>query len=187
VEDLVAAAKKEPGKLNYASGGVGSAAHLCAAALVLQANIDVVHVPYKGSVEIVPSILAGTTQFAIPIASTAIPQVQGGKVRALAVTSAQRMPALPNVPTLVEVFKTQELALDAWFGLWAPAGTPPPVVDLLFKAVVKTYDDATLRRESEAVGAVIALSSSPADFTRFIEAETRKLDRIVKAARLTVQ
>lgn len=185
VEDIVAAAQKAPGKLNYASGGVGSAAHLTAAAMVLHAKLDVVHVPYKGSVEIVPSILSGATQFAIPIASTAIPQVEGGKVRALAVTSAQRMPALPNVPTLVEVFKTQELALDAWFGLWAPAGTPPAVVDALFKAVVRAYDDPALRADSAAAGALVALSSSPAEFTRFMEVETVKLDRIVKAAKLT--
>ncbi len=187
VEDLVAGAKAAPGKLNFASGGVGSAAQLCAAALAIHANLDVVHIPYKGSVEIVPSIISGSTQFAFPIASTAIPQVQGGKVRALAVTSAQRMPALPNVPTLVEVFKTQDLALDAWFGLWAPAGTPPQLVDLLFKAITATYGDARLRAESEAVGAVVALSSSPAEFTQFIELETQKLDKIVKAARLTTQ
>ncbi len=186
VEDLVAAARREPGKLNYASGGVGSAAHLCGAAMALQAKIDVVHVPYKGSVEIVPSIITGTTQFAFPIASTAIPQIRGGKVRALAVSSAQRMPALPDVPTLVEVFKTQDLALDAWFGLWAPAGTPPEVVDILFKAVVKTYGDPTLRADSEAAGALVALSSSPAEFTKFMEAETLKLDKIVKAAHLSV-
>jgi len=185
VEDLVAAAKKEPGKLNYASGGVGSAAHLCAAALALHTRIDVVHVPYKGSVEIVPSIISGSTQFAVPIASTAIPQVQGGKVRALAVTSAQRMAALPNVPTLVEVFKTQDLALDAWFGLWAPAGTPPAIVDVLFRTVAKSYEDPALRAASEAVGAVIALSASPAEFTKFMEAETVKLDKLVKAANLT--
>jgi len=185
VEDIIAAAKKAPGKLNYASGGVGSAAHLTAAAMVLQANIDVVHVPYKGSVEIVPSILSGATQFAIPIASTALPQIEGGKVRALAVTSAQRMPALPNVPTLVEVFKTQDLALDAWFGLWAPAGTPQPIIDVLFKAVVHAYDDPVLRADSAAAGAVVALSSSPAEFTRFMEVETVKLAKIVKAANLT--
>jgi len=186
VADIVAAAKQNPGKLNYASGGVGSAAHLVPAAMVLQAGIDVVHVPYKGSVEIVPSILAGDTQFAFPIASTAIPQVKGGKVRALAVSSAQRMAALPDVPTLVEIFKTPELALDAWFGLWAPAGTPPAIVDILFKALVKTYEDPAVRADSEAVGAVVAVSSSPAEFAQFMAAETRKLERIVKAAGLSV-
>jgi tripartite-type tricarboxylate transporter receptor subunit TctC len=185
VQDLVAAAKKDPGKLNYASGGVGSAAHLSAAAMVLEANIDVVNVPYKGSVEIVPSIISGATQFAFPIASTAIPQIKAGKVRALAVSSAQRMPQLPDVPTLVEVFKTQDLALDAWFGLWAPAGTPPAVVDALFKATVKAYEDPALRADAEAAGAIVALSASPADFMKFMQAETVKFDKIVKAARLS--
>lgn len=184
VQDLVAAAKKEPGKMNYASGGVGSAAHLCAAAMVLQAKIDAVHVPYKGSVEIIPSIVSGATHFAFPIASTAIPQIRAGKVRALAVSGAQRLPGLPDVPTLVEVFGAPDLALDAWFGLWTPAHTPAAVVDTLFKAVAKTYDDAALRAESEAAGAVVSLSSSPAQFTRFIEAETRKFENLVAAAHL---
>lgn len=103
-EQLVAAARREPGKLYFASGGVGSAAHLCGAALALNQNIEVVHVPYKGSVEIVLSILQGDTQFAFPIASTAIPQIQQGKVRALAVTGPQRIATLPDVPTLAEVF-----------------------------------------------------------------------------------
>ena len=186
LDELVAAARGAPGKLNFASGGVGSAAHLAGAALVLHAKIDVTHVPYKGSVEIVPSIIGGATQFAFPIASTAIPQIQAGKVRALAVTSAQRMRAFPNVPTLVETFGTPDLALDAWFGLWAPAGTPSRVVDALFKAVTKTYEDAALRADSEAAGAPIALSASPAEFTKFIEVETVKFERIVKAAGLSV-
>lgn len=186
VEDLVAEARKNPGKFNYASGGIGSAAHLAGAAMVLQAQIDVVQVPYKGSVEIVPSILSNATYFAFPIASTAIPQVQAGKVRALAVTSAQRMAAFPNVPTLVEVFKAPDLALDAWFGLWAPAGTPPQVVDLLFKAVAKTYEDPALRADAEAAGAIVALSRSPEAFRSFIESETLKFNQLVKAARLGV-
>jgi tripartite-type tricarboxylate transporter receptor subunit TctC len=96
------------------------------------------------------------------------------------------MPGLPNVPTLVEVFKTQDLALDAWFGLWAPAGTPPQIVDTLFKAVVKSYDDPALRADSDATGALVALSASPAEFTKFMAAETTKLEKLVKAARLSI-
>jgi tripartite-type tricarboxylate transporter receptor subunit TctC len=184
IEDLVAAARREPGKLNYASGGVGSAAHLCGAALALHTKIDVVHVPYKGSVEIVPSILMGSTQYAFPIASTAIPQIRAGKVRALAVTSVQRMAALPDVPTLVETFKAPDLALDAWFGLWAPAGTPKAVVDTLFAATGKAYADPALRADTESVGGLVALSRSPAEFTQFIEAETVKFRTLVKAAHL---
>lgn len=185
VDELVAAAKAAPGKFNYGSGGVGSAAHLSAAALVVHAGLDVVHVPYKGSVEIVPSIVAGDTQFAFPIASTAIPQVKSGRVRALAVTSAQRMPALPDVPTLAEAQRAPELVLDAWFGVWAPAGTPAPVVDTLFKAVVKAHDDGALRTDTEAAGSLVALSASPADFGKFMESETGKFERLVKAAKLS--
>ncbi len=185
VEDIVAAAKKEPGKLNYASGGIGSAAHLVAAAVVLQAGIDVVHVPYRGSVEIVPSILSGATQFAVPIASTAIPLIQAGQVRALAVSSARRMPSLPDVPTLAELFRTPDLALDAWFGLWAPARTPAGIVDTLFKAVTETYQDPPLRAGSEAVGAIVAVSRAPAEFAEFMQAETVKLQKLVKGANLS--
>jgi tripartite-type tricarboxylate transporter receptor subunit TctC len=181
LEDLVAAATAAPGKLNYASGGIGSAAHLCAAAMAMAAKIEVVHVPYRGSVEIVPAIVAGAAQFGVPIASTAIPQIQGGQVRALAVTGAQRLPMLPDVPTLVERFDAPDLALDAWFGLWAPAGTPPTAVDVLFHAVTKAYDDPAVRADSLAAGAVVALSGSPAEFMTFMEAETRKLAAIVKA------
>jgi tripartite-type tricarboxylate transporter receptor subunit TctC len=187
LQQLLDAAARAPGKLNYASGGIGSAAHLSAAAMVLHAKLDVVHVPYKGSVEIVPSIISGTTQFAFPIASTAIPQIRAGKVRALAVTSAARMPALADVPTLSEAFGTPDLVLDSWFGLWAPAGTPSAIVDLLFNAVTKTYQDAALRADSEAAGAVVSLSRSPAEFTQFMEAETLKLGKLVRAAHLTTK
>lgn len=186
MQDLVAAAKKEPGKLNYASGGIGSLAHLCSAAMALAAGIDVVHIPYKGSVEIVPSILSNATQFACPIASTAIPQIKGGKVRALAVTSAERMAAFPDVPTLTEVFKTQDLALVAWQGIWVPAGTPPPVVDILFKAVVKTYNDPGVRANAQATGSTVSTSISPAEFTQFVQAENGKLEKLVKALQLRV-
>lgn len=186
LDDLLAAARRAPGQLNYASGGVGSAAHLCAAALGVETGIEALHVPYKGSVEIVPSIVSGDTHFAFPIASTAIPHLRAGRVRALAVTSAQRMPTLPEVPTLVEQVKTDALALDAWFGLWAPAGTPAAVVDAVHAAVGKAYADPALRAETEAAGSLVALSATPADFTRFIDAETQKFQRIVKAARLTV-
>ena len=184
LDDLLAAARRAPGQLNYASGGIGSAAHLAGAACVLQAGIHVVHVPYKGSVEIVPSILAGATQFAFPVASTAIPHIQSGKVRPLAVTSAQRMPAFPDVPTLREALHSDDLVLDSWSGLWAPAGTPAPVVDRLFKALVTAHADPGVRSDSEAAGAVVSCSASPAEFTQFMRDETVKFERIVKAAHL---
>lgn len=184
--ELVAAAQRAPGQLNYASGGIGSAAHLAGAAAVLQAGISVVHVPYKGSVEIVPSIIAGATQFAFPVASTAIPHIQSGKVRPLAVTSAARMTAYPDVPTLREALRSDDLVLDSWSGLWAPAGTPAAVVDRLFKALVAAHADPGVRADSEAAGALVACSASPAEFTQFVRAETVKFERIVQAAQLKV-
>lgn len=186
VADLVAAARQAPGRLNYASGGIGSAAHLAGAAAVLQAGVDVVHVPYKGSVEIVPSILAGATQFAFPVASTAIPHIQSGKVRALAVTSRARMPAFSEVPTLAEALRSDQLVLDSWSGLWAPAGTPAAVVDVLFKALVAAHADPDVLADSAAAGAVVSCSASPAEFRQFVQAETVKFERIVKAANLKV-
>lgn len=181
VDDLVAAARKNPGKLNYASGGIGSAAHLCAAALTLHTGIDVLHVPYKGSVEIIPALLSRSVHFAFPIASTAVPHVQSGKVRALAVTSAKRLATLPQVPTLRELLGSEDLVLDAWFGLWAPAGTPQATVQALFKAVHQAFDDPALRKDTEEAGTVVSLSASPQAFTAFIQTETAKLERLVKA------
>lgn len=184
--DLIAAARSQPGKLSYASGGVGTPAHLCAEAMAQHAKISVLHVPYKGSVAIIPSLLSGETQFAFPIAATAVPQVRGGKVRALAVSSARRMPAFADVPTLAELFNTPELALDAWFGLWAPAGTPQPVVSTLFKAVLMAYQDTALHAISELAGATVAPSASPAEFKAFMEAETLKYSKLVASAKLGV-
>ncbi|ABM56009.1 Uncharacterized protein UPF0065 [Verminephrobacter eiseniae EF01-2] len=241
VADLIAAARKNPGTLNYASGGVGSAAHLCGAALAVHSQVDVVHVPYKGSVEIVPAILAGAVHFAFPIASTAAAHVQSGKVRALAVTGAKRLAAFPLVsrhgsdvvgcaqpsersarriaqpipsvlasdatprcasmasadrqmigdatlvPTLLELLGASDLVLDAWFGLWAPAGTPVAIVQTVFKALHRAFEDPALRKEIEDTGTVVGLSASPQEFTGFMQAEAAKFERLVKAAQAGMQ
>jgi tripartite-type tricarboxylate transporter receptor subunit TctC len=186
LQDLLAAARREPGKLNYASGGVGSAAHLAGAAVAMAARLDVVHVPYKGSVEIVPSILSGATQFAFPVSSTAIPQVTAGKVRALATTGVARLPNFPAVPTLRESLQNDELAMDSWGGFWAPAGTPADAIDVIFRALLKVFADPAVKADTEAGGSLVAPSASPAEFSRFIEAETVKYERLVKAANLAV-
>ncbi|MFT3779237.1 MAG: tripartite tricarboxylate transporter substrate-binding protein [Ottowia sp.] len=184
VQELVAAIRARPAALNYASGGIGSAAHLTGAALEQAMQVQAVHVPYKGSVEIIPSILQGATQFAFPIVSTAIPYVLDGRVRALATSGGQRLAQLPQVPTLREALGKEELALSSWGGVWAPAGTPAEVVDVLFRAYQKTYADPAVRADHEAAGVLVELSASPADFGRFMAEETRKYARIVKAARL---
>lgn len=112
LDDLIAAAKARPGQMNYASGGIGTAAHLAGATLVSLSAIDAVHVPLKGSVEISTSLLRGDTQFAFPVSGTAVPQVRGGKLRALAVTSRLRLKELPGLPTLYELLDKNELAVQ---------------------------------------------------------------------------
>ena len=187
VADLVAAARKSPGKLNYASGGIGSAAHLSGAALASAATIDLVHVPYKGSVEIVPALIRGDATLGFPIASTAIPQIENGKVRALAVTSASRLPGLPQVPTLNEALRRNDLALDSWFGIWAPAGVPKPVVARLQAAVIKALNDPGTRDMFQKAGSVIDPTPSQEAFDRFVADEMVKYRRIIESNHISLQ
>lgn len=187
VADVVQAARKSPGSLNYASGGIGSAAHLAGAAFANAAGVDLVHVPYKGSVEIVPSLIRGDATVGFPVASTAIPQLQNHAVRALAVTSAQRLAGLPQVPTLNEALGRQDLVLDAWIGIWAPAGVPKPVVARLHAAFLKALNDPGVRDFYQKAGTIIDPTPSPEAFDRFIADETDKYRRIVKQSHIALQ
>jgi tripartite-type tricarboxylate transporter receptor subunit TctC len=185
VKELVDAIRKEPGKFNYGSGGVGSSAHLAGGAMVHALELQVVHVPYKGSVEIVPSLLSGSTQFAFPVASTAIGPFLQGQVRVLATTGSSRLAKLPNVPTLKEALGKDDLVIETWGGYWAPAGTPAAVVDVLFKALQKLSNDPATLADFDAAGASLSVSASPADFTREVTADVLKYERLVKAIGLT--
>jgi len=187
VADVVQAARKAPGSLNYASGGIGSAAHLAGAAFANAAGVDLVHVPYKGSVEIVPSLIRGDATVGFPIASTAIPQLQNHSVRALAVTSARRLAGMPQVPTLNEALGRKDLALDAWLGIWAPAGLPKPVVARLHAAFLKALNDPAVRDFYNSAGTVIDTTPTPEAFDRFIADETVKYRRIVEQSHITLQ
>ncbi|GAA5235117.1 tripartite tricarboxylate transporter substrate binding protein [Verticiella sediminum] len=187
VQGLIEAAKAAPAPLQFASGGIGSAAHLSAAAFSQVAGIQTSHIPYRGSVEIVPALLRGDVQFAFPVSSTALPQIANGKVRPLAVTSAERLPTLPEVPTLNEVFQREDLALDSWGGAWVPAGTPPDVVAKLFAAFRKVYSQPDVIAFNEQVGTLVSLSESPEEFTRFVEAETAKYRKIITDSKIEIQ
>ncbi|SCU76541.1 Extra-cytoplasmic solute receptor [Cupriavidus necator] len=187
VADLVAAARRAPGALNYASGGIGSAAHVSGAAFASATGIDVVHVPYKGSVEIVPSLIKGDTQFGFPVAATAIPQIASGKARALAVTSASRAAVLPRVPTLNEALGRKDLDLDAWSGIWAPPHLPAPIVARLHAAVMQVLADPGLRRLYAEMGAVLAPTPTPEAFSRLVADETTRIRQIIDKNRITIE
>lgn len=179
--ELVAALRAKPGALNYASGGVGTAAHLAGAAFARALGLVAVHVPYKGSVEIERALLAGEVQFAFPIASTTIPAVRQGRLRALAVTTRQRLPQLPDVPTLVALFGNKLLVQEAWGGMWAPRGTPGAVIERLFGANALSLQSDAVRRFHLDNGAQVALSASPSEFAAFMASEYERWRRLLVA------
>jgi tripartite-type tricarboxylate transporter receptor subunit TctC len=180
VQDLVAYAKKNPGTLNYGSGGIGTAAHLAGATLQAVAGLKTVHIPLKGSVEIAASLLRGETDFAFPVSSTGLPQVKSGKLRALAVTSPSRLKELPDVPTLNEALKNDLYVQESWFGFWAPARTPAAQLRAMHAATSRVLSDPGLEQQFASQGATIAKSESPEAFAAFVKSENEKWAQIVK-------
>ena len=178
-QDLVAAIRARPSAFNYGSGGVGTAAHLAGGAFCKVVGLDAVHVPFRGSVEIVPGMLGGQVQFALPIAGTAMTGIQQGKVRPLAVSTPQRMRQLPEVPTLRELFGSELLVQESWSGFWVPAGTPREAIDRLFDATHRAHDTAPVREFYAQTGTDVLLSKSPQQFAEFMRAETEKWTRVI--------
>lgn len=185
VEDVIAAAKAHPGKLNYGSGGIGTSAHLAGATLVALAGLKATHIPLKGSVEITASLLRGDTDFAFPVAGTGVPQVKGGLLQALAVTGRTRLKELPEVPTLNEVLHNELTVQESWFGFWAPAKTPDDVAARLHAAITKVLSEPAVKAAFEISGNTVALSESPQAFAAFMRSENRKWAEIVKLTGVT--
>jgi tripartite-type tricarboxylate transporter receptor subunit TctC len=184
-QDLIDALRAHPGKMNYASGGIGSAAHLGGATITTLAGVEATHVPFKGSVEIPASLLRGDTDFAFAIAGTAIPQVQGGRLRALAVTSSDPLAELPDVPPLRGILNSDLAVQEFWFGLWLPATPGAEVVDKLYRAATAALKDAAVRRGFEAAGVRVIQSDSPASAAAFVRSEARKWAEIIKLTGIT--
>ena len=163
--ELIAAAKAQPGKLNYGSTGNGTAVHLAGEVLKASTGIDVLHVPYKGGPDAIQALLTGDTAFMVVNLELAMPQVRAGKVRALAVTGNRRLAALPDVPTLREA-GVAGTEVSTWFGLFAPAGTPKTIVDRLQRDAATALQE--LARRAVVVQSEEAVGSTPDQFAAFV-------------------
>ena len=178
VQELIALARAQPGKINYASAGIGTAAHFAAELFKLAANLNLTHVPYKGLAGAMNDTVGGTVQVIFPSPLTALAQVRAGKLVALAVTTATRSRALPDLPTLQES-GVPGYVFDSWYGLLAPRSTPEPVLARLHQAVAQALQSKELLHRLSAEAAEPA-GSTPAQTTQFLAGEVEKYARLVK-------
>jgi len=178
VAGLIQYAKANPGKLNFASAGNGTTSHLAGELFRTMAGIDIVHVPYRGGALAGADVVGGQVQMMIDVMPNAFPLVKGGKVRGLAVTTADRYPAAPEYPTIAES-GVPGFDVSAWDGVFAPAGTPAAIIDKLNAAIRQALDDPQLKESLLARGAQ-AVAGSPDAFTRHIAAESAKWARVVR-------
>lgn len=175
--DLIAYAKANPAKLNYGSGGNGSAGHLAGEMFKQQAGIFALHIPYRGANPAQLALLAGEVDFNIDNLAAAAPNIRSGKLKALAVTSLEASPALPGVPPMAQTFKG--FSIDTWWGLVAPKGTPKPVIDRLNKAFVAALQAPETKTRFAALLAD-PVATTPQQFESFMAAERAKYQQVVK-------
>ena len=184
VKDLVALARVKRGELTYASTGSGSTPHLTAEILKTVSGIDIVHVPYKGTPPAVIDLVAGNVTFMFANSLSVLPQVQSGRLRALAVTSAKRSAVTPALPTVAETYPGFESG--TWFALFAPAGTPRDIISRLNAAVTKAVQMPDVREKFMAQGAE-TLSGTPEQVAAYVRAEVAKWAKVVKASGAKVE
>lgn len=180
VGELVAYAKANPGKVNYGSSGVGSAAHLTSELLAQLTATDMVHVPYKGTAPALQGLIGGEIQFLVDVPSSLMPQVRGSKIRALGMFSARRLPSAPEVPTVPES-GGPPIESATWVMFLAPSGTPPEIVQRIATETQKIVADPDLRARFEAQG-IEPTAGTPADAARYLDAEIAKWAKVITTA-----
>jgi tripartite-type tricarboxylate transporter receptor subunit TctC len=179
VAEFIAYAKANPGKINMASSGNGTSIHLSGELFMFMTGVKMLHVPYRGSAPALNDMLSGQVQVMFDNLPSSIGHIKAGKLRALAVTTATRAPALPDVPTVGDTIKGYEAS--AWFGLGAPVGTPKEIIDKLNKEVNAALQDPKMKERFAALGGSL-MPGSPADFGKTIADETEKWAKVVKFA-----
>ena len=176
-KELIEYAKKNPGKLNYGSAGVGSATHLNMALFLSMAGVDVVHVPYKGSTQARQDVLSGQVQLAMDGLLPLQPLIRDGRLKPIGIASSKRAQSNPEIPTLGEVVKGY--ASDTWYGILAPAGTPREAIEKLHAAAVKALNDPAVRERLTKLGAE-PVGNSPQEFRRLLESEQKVWAKVIK-------
>ena len=179
VAELIAAAKAQPGHLNYATTGNGSVSHIATELFSSMAGIQLTHVPYKGGAQTVPAVMTGEVAFFFSVPSDIFPQVQAGKMRALAIASARRTSLAPDLPTMSEA-GVKGFEVDLWSGLLAPRGTPRAVVERLNRETNAALQQADVRERIAALASV-PLAQSPEDFAATIARDLEKWSGVIKA------
>jgi len=185
--EFIAEAKKNPGKINYGSAGIGSYPHLDMEKFERAAGIELTHVPYKdGAAKMVPSLLANEIQVAFINLSSMLPHIRAGKVKALATTAPQRLPELPNVPTMAELGYAG-IGTNAWQGMFAPAATPKPVVAKIYGAVAAVLNNPDMKAGLGKQMMSVELSKSPQEFTELVKKETQGWGEFLREAKIKIE
>ena len=181
IPEFIAYAKANPGKINMASGGTGSPLHVAGELFKMMAGVNLIHVPYRGEAAALPDLLSGQMQVIFGVMPASLGYIRDGRLRPLGVTGAKRQALLPDVPAIAEFLPGYEAS--GWYGVTVPKGTPPQVVDKLNKAVNAALVDPEMRKRLDDLGCDI-FSGTPADFGKFIAAETQKWAKLNMVANI---
>jgi tripartite-type tricarboxylate transporter receptor subunit TctC len=182
--EFIAYAKANPGRINFGSGGVGTAQHVAGELFKMMAGVNMAHVPYRGGAPAVADLLGGQLQVMFDIMPESIEYIRAGRLRPLAVTTATRFPTLPDVPTVSEFVPGYEAT--AWWGVGAPKNTPADIIDKLNREINASLADAKIRGRFADLGGT-AMGGSPADFSKLIAGETEKWGKVVRASNIKVE
>jgi tripartite-type tricarboxylate transporter receptor subunit TctC len=186
MQDVIAMARANPGKLNFASVGNGTPSHIAGELLKLRTHTDIVHVPYKGGGPAVADTIGGQVPLLIVTMPAAMGQVRAGKLRPLAVTTLKRNPGAPEIPTVAEALKIPDYEVDSWYAMFAPAKTPPAIVDRMQKEIARVINLPDVRQKLLEQGGD-PVGSTPAALDRVVKNELSKWAEVIRAAHISVE
>jgi len=186
VTDLIAAARKDPGKLNYSTSGNGSAPHLGAALFSLLTGAQMTHIPYRGGSLAIQSVMAGDTQVTFGTSPSVLPQANGGKLLAIAVSTRERSALVPGLPGMREA-GLPEYNIEFWYGMFVPAGTPPAIVKKIYDATATAMQQPSVKAVLAREGTEVSLSASPEQFNTFLVDDGKFWVNLVKSAKVKVE